>query len=258
MTRNWPPPDIPIFPCKNIPGDKEQHKAPHTARGFKDATTDYIQISRWFDNQWPNALIGVPAGTHFVVVDVDLQHDDARCWLEANKHRIPLTRIHRTQSGGLHFLFQPHDGVGCTVSKIAPHVDTRGRGGYIIWWPAEGHEVLRRNVLAPVPDWIIEALNPPRAARDGGPIIINTSAHARAKLGGIVRKIAAAPEGQRNAITFWGACRMAEMVAVGALARDAAIRLIVEAASRCGLPAWEAQKTAESGLDNDNRQGRRG
>ena len=246
---------IAVFPCKNMPGDKEQNKAPLTPNGFKDATTDIATIEGWW-RRWPNALIGVPTGDRFVVVDVDCQHADARDWLRRNTALIPPTRTHLTQSGGLHFLFAPHAGIKCTTSKLGPHVDTRGAGGYIIWWPACGLEVLHADVLAPAPDWIVDALKPPRAEpRDHA--AIDTPVHARAKLGGIVRTIAAAPEGQRNSITYWGAAKMADMVEAGLLARDTAIRLIVEAASRCGLPSWEAQRTAQSGLDNKNRQGRK-
>lgn len=244
---------IAIFPCKNMPADKEQNKAPHTANGFKDATTDVAAIERWW-HRWPNALIGVPTG-RFVVVDVDRQHADARDWLDQNSHRIPPTRTHLTQSGGLHFLFGPHAGIKCSTSKLGPHVDVRAAGGYVIWWPACGLEVLHADVLAPAPDWVIEALKPPpEPVRDHA--TINTPVHARAKLSGIVRTVATAPEGQRNAITYWGACRMAEMVEAGTLARDTAIRLVVEAASRCGLPSVEAQRTAQSGLNNKNRQRR--
>jgi hypothetical protein len=245
---------IAIFPCKNMPADKEQNKAPHTANGFKDATADVATVEQWW-HRWPNALIGVPAGERFVVVDVDCQHADARDWLKRHTALIPPTRTHLTQSGGLHFLFQPHAGIKCTTSKLGPHVDTRGGGGYIIFWPACGLEVIHADVLAPVPDWIVEALSPARAApREHSPI--DTPIHARAKLNGIVRTIATAPEGRRNAITYWGATKMADMVEAGMLAKNTAINLIVEAASRCGLPSREAQRTAESGLDNKNRQRR--
>jgi hypothetical protein len=145
--------DIPVFPCSAA------DKTPLTPRGFKDATTDPDQVHLWWTER-PDALIGVPTGDKFVVVDVDLQHDDAYQWLENNRHRLPLTRTHSTRSGGKHFLFAPNDKVKCSASKLGPHVDTRGHGGYIIWWPACGLEVLHGDVLAPVPGWMIEALNP--------------------------------------------------------------------------------------------------
>ena len=140
---------VPVFPCKVT------DKSPHTKHGFKDATTDPARIKRWW-SRWPDALIGVPTGGKFVVVDVDLQHPEAQHWYgEAN---LPPTRMHVTLTlGGRHILFQPHDGIRCSASKVWRHVDTRGEGGFIIWWPAHGFEVMHGTVLAPVPDWIVRA-----------------------------------------------------------------------------------------------------
>jgi hypothetical protein len=42
-------------------------------------------------------------------------------------------------------------------------------------------------------------------------------------------------------LTFWGACRFAEMVRLGELGRNEAIALTIEAASRIGLTRIEAQ-----------------
>ena len=234
---------IPVFPCRNCPEDKPKDKTPLTPHGFKDATCDPEIVHQWWTS-WPDALIGVPTGERFVVVDVDLQHPEAQEWY--GKASLPLTRKHHTRSGGRHILFQPHDAVGCTAGKIWPHVDTRGHGrGYIIWWPACGLEVLHRDVLAPVPDWIIDALKPkplpaPRRA------IITTTGNPRRKLDGIIRTVANAREGERNHITYWGACRLAELVAESAISRDDAIAIIIEAASRAGLNSIEAKRTAQS------------
>jgi hypothetical protein len=147
-----------VFPCINRPG-QDDDKRPLTLNGFKDATADADVVHEWW-TRWPNALIGVPTGEKFVVVDVDLQHEDAQQWLADNRPRLPLTRTHSTRSGGKHYLFARNDKVKCSAGKLGPHIDTRGSGGYIIWWPALELEVLHAGVLAPVPDWIIEALSP--------------------------------------------------------------------------------------------------
>jgi Bifunctional DNA primase/polymerase, N-terminal/Primase C terminal 2 (PriCT-2) len=144
---------IPVFPCHL------ETKTPLVATGFKAATAGPDTVHEWWATH-PHALIGVQTGDKFVVVDLDLQHEDAQKWLEDNRHRLPLTRTHSTRSGGKHFLFAPHDAVKCSTSKLGPHIDTRGRGGYIIWWPACGLEVLHGGVLAPVPEWILEAFKP--------------------------------------------------------------------------------------------------
>ena len=49
-----------VFPCKNIPADPAQHKAPLTIRGFRDASTDAAVIRAWWQC-WREALVGAVA-----------------------------------------------------------------------------------------------------------------------------------------------------------------------------------------------------
>jgi hypothetical protein len=153
-------------------------------------------------------------------------------------------------------LFLPDTRVRNTAGRIARGVDTRGAGGYVIWWPACGLPVSHGDLLAEIPDYIIEAQLP-----KAEPITISTAPphvsgpeHARRKLCGIIRTIADAREGQRNQVTFWGACRLVEMVAAGEIDRGDAIGLAIEAASHAGLPRREAAHTLWSAFQ---RQGRR-
>jgi Bifunctional DNA primase/polymerase, N-terminal len=226
---------LPVFPCNAA------SKAPLIATGFKAATTDTAVITKWWST-WPEALIGVPTGVRFVVLDLDLQHEDARRWYDQNRDRLPRTRTHTTRSGGLHLLFAPNDKVTCSTSRVGPHIDTRGRGGYVCWWPGAGLEVVHPGELAAVPDWIMEALHPAITVTARRQV----RAPARDRLAGVVRTIAQAREGERNAITFWGACRLAEMAAENAISSSEAIEIVIEAASRAGLPHNEARRTAHS------------
>ena len=231
---------VPVFPCV----DKD--KTPLTTHGFKDATCDPDIVHRWWQ-RWPDALIGVPAGEKFVALDIDLQHAEAQQWY--GRANLPVTRTHVTRSGGRHLLFKPHEGVGCTAGKIWPHIDTRGLGGYIIWWPASGFEVLHADALAPVPEWMLAKLRtePPLPSTRPQPL---SSQLAQRKLDEIIRTIATAREGERNHVTFWGACRLAEMVGQDALSRSDAIAITIEAAARAGLSRTEALRTAQSAFRN--------
>jgi hypothetical protein len=224
---------IAVFPCKVA------DKAPLTTSGFKDASQDPERIKRWWQ-RWPDALIGVPTGKKFVVVDVDLQHREAQDWYA--RANIPATRMHATRSGGRHFLFLPNDAVRCSESKIWRHVDTRGDGGYIIWWPASGFEVLHPVVLAEVPDWIIARLQRDEPHIDRA---IDLD-QAPAKIAGIIRAIAEAREGERNKLLFWGANRLRELADQQAVPHSEALAIALEAARRAGLPHSEALKTAHS------------
>jgi hypothetical protein len=215
-----------------------------TQHGFKDASRDPNTIARWWKS-WPSALIGVPAGIAFVVIDIDLQHVDAQRWYDENRARLPHTRTHVTRSGGRHLLFQPNSRIGCSVGRLGRHVDTRGLGGYLIWWPACGLDVLHGGALEPVPEWITQLMHVAPPALPVRPVRLSRE-HAQGKLAGILRTIARAHEGEGNALTFWGACRLAEMVAAGALDRTDALSLAIEAASRSGLPRSEALRTTQS------------
>jgi hypothetical protein len=234
---------ISVFPCKNLPGHDDDKK-PLTDHGFKDASADPAQVREWWRKN-PDALVGVPTGDKFVVVDCDLQHPEAQHWYaQAN---IPLTRAHVTRSGGRHLLFKPDDRFG-TISqgKLWPHIDTRGKLGYIIWWPAEGHEVLHGGVFAEVPEWILkrlEAKPEPEYVPPSGPLTVK-SAHR--KVEGIVGTIATAKQGERNAILFWGANRLREAAEQSIISISDAIALAIEAGRQAGLPHFEASRTVQS------------
>lgn len=155
---------MPVFPCRS-------DKRPLTAHGFKDATTDQAQVRQWW-SEWPHALPGVPTGepSGLFVLDVDRRPGaDGFETLEANSWSINGTRAHRTQSGGMHYLFRyPKDGgLGISAGKLGPGLDTRGDGGYVIWWPAKGLDVSNPDSLDALPAWIGTALG--SSAREDRP-----------------------------------------------------------------------------------------
>ena len=146
---------MPVFPC--LP-----NKSPACKRGYLDATTEPQKVVElWGKSNAP--LIGVPTGERsgFDVLDIDPRHG-GDAWLAESTEALPITRRHKTQSGGWHILFRHADGVKNTASKIAPGVDTRGQGGYVIYWPAMGCEVENPKVLDDWPRWLLKILNPPR------------------------------------------------------------------------------------------------
>jgi Bifunctional DNA primase/polymerase, N-terminal len=224
---------LPMFPCK-------ADKSPYTRNGHKDATQDPARIKHWWA-RWPDALIGVPTGKKFVVVDLDLQHREAQDWYA--RVNVPTTRTHVTRSGGRHVLFLPNDRVRCSAGKIWRHVDTRGEGGFIIWWPACGFEVLHPAILTPVPDWIVARLQPSERRPHVRSIELD---NVPAKIGGIIRAITDAREGERNTLVFWGACRLRELADQHILPRGDAFDIVLEAAQKAGLPYREALATARS------------
>jgi hypothetical protein len=232
----------PVFPCS------DRSKKPTTPNGFKDASADPQEVRRlWRDH--PGALIGVATGKAISlnVLDLDFgRHQEACDWWRENRQRVPRTRTHRTRSGGLHLLFQHDDRVHCTAGKIRLGVDTRGNGGYIIWWPAADLPVLSDAPPAPWPDWLLAEFRPKPIPQPRSRSVVRVpDNHLLAKL---VQMVAGAREGERNSLTFWCACRAGEMVAAGVLSATTAIAVIAEAATRSGLPRTEAERTARSGV----------
>jgi len=98
------------------------------------ATNDLIKIQKWLGME--NINYGVATGrktsndNRLFVIDID-----------ASEHPfldlMPRETFHyRTGSGGWHFWFQTPYSVSNSASKIAPQVDVRGYGGYVVIPPS--------------------------------------------------------------------------------------------------------------------------
>jgi hypothetical protein len=232
---------LPVFPCAAT-------KRPTCPRGFLDASRDASAV-RALWRAHPGPLIGVPTGavTGIFVLDCDTtKHDTATAWLERHAPYLPETQSHRTQSGGLHLLFKHRSGLRNTQGKLACGVDTRADGGYVLWWPAAIEHGHHRAPLAELPDWLVQALTPPKPETRPASQRPKTPAAAKTKIEGIVGAVAAAREGQRNSFAYWGACRLAELVKQRILAERDAIALGIEAARQAGLSPKEATRTITS------------
>lgn len=142
---------IAVFPC-------HPNKTPATPRGFKDASCNLALIESWFSEK--SYLIGVPTGSdnNLFVVDID---PEGKEWAAENAERLMCERFHKT-ARGVHMIYAwPKDlpTTGTTASFLSPGVDTRGIGGYIIWWPALNHRAIGDlELLTPPPSWLLEQL----------------------------------------------------------------------------------------------------
>jgi hypothetical protein len=123
-----------VFPLK--PGAK----TPITANGFKDATNDGVQVAKWWTDN-PAANIGIRTGAGLVVIDVDRLPQDGRTkaipnpWLEPLGERLEsLAADHVVESptGGFHLYFRTDREIRSSAGEIAPGIDVRGDGGYIV------------------------------------------------------------------------------------------------------------------------------
>jgi hypothetical protein len=172
MSRGWS-----IIPIRS--GDKrplvrwEEFQHGHPAEA---------QVRGWF-LRWPDAGIGVVTGavSGLVVIDVDLRHggDVSLEELEYEHGRLPTTVECLTGGGGRHLYFAHPGGLIRNKVGLAPGVDLRADGGYVVAPPSmhssgdryawiTGHSP-ESMPIAPLPDWVLRRALDERPRR-GHPI----------------------------------------------------------------------------------------
>jgi hypothetical protein len=112
--------DISVFPL--------QGKTPLTPNGFKDSTTDRSRIHAWW-NRYPSANIGIATGSRsrLAVVDRDADNPEvAKIW-----DSLPPT-VEVATSRGRHRYYRIPEGVGVRSRVLAPGLDLKADGGYVV------------------------------------------------------------------------------------------------------------------------------
>ncbi|WP_405770402.1 bifunctional DNA primase/polymerase [Streptomyces sp. NBC_01538] len=220
--------------------------------GVYDASTDPSRIRELFAAApWATGY-GIACGLpphHLIGIDLDTKTgtDSSAALRElALRHlfTIPETVVVLTPSGGRHlWLTGPPDAVvPNSASRLAPGIDIRGAGGYLVgpgsrtehgvYATAPGTAHL---TPAPCPPSLLRLLlPPPRTHRSALPA---PAEHGQ----GLIHFVLAAHEGQRNTRLFWAACRAHEN-GLGPALTDP----LVEAAVQTGLTEREARATVAS------------
>lgn len=248
----------PVFPCG-------ANKGPAISKaegenGFKGATSDPDAIRRMF-NRRNAVLVGVPTGamTGFDVLDLDFRNG-AKAWEQANLSRLPETRIHQTQSGGRHMLFRHVPGVGCSASQIAPGVDLRGDGGYVIFPPSTGYSVISDAPPAEWPDLLLPLILKPEAKPAdrlpaGGTVTTIASApRLEAYRQTILKNVSAAPDGQKHIILRDSARALGGIQDLAGFTDAEAVSWLMDALPTTVVDRNAARKTALWGLAEGRKQ----
>ncbi|MCX4235395.1 bifunctional DNA primase/polymerase [Streptomyces ortus] len=220
--------------------------------GVYDASTDPRRIRALFAAApWATGY-GIACGLdphHLIGIDLDTKSstDSSAALRElALRHlfTIPETVVVLTPSGGRHlWLSGPPDVVvPNSASRLAPGIDIRGAGGYLVgpgsrtehgvYSTAPGTAQLPP---APCPASLLHLLTPP--PRTPAPTATTPDRQGQ----GLVQFVLAAHEGQRNTRLFWAACRAYEN-GFGPQLTEA----LVDAAVRTGLTEREARSTITS------------
>lgn len=195
---------FPVFPLS--PGSKKPFEG---SNGFKDATTDEEQIIEWW-SATPDANIGI-ATEGLVVIDVDgadnsWLRDESNLLTELGQNAICVT-----PRGGAHYYFTqfPNQPVSSSGGKVAPNVDIRADGGYVVAPPSyvkddekgiEGDyrwcfplQLEMRSELTPLPTWMYRAIyeghTPTQEVLQSGNMIpMGQRNVALTRLAGVVRR----------------------------------------------------------------------
>lgn len=159
-------------------------KHPLTKTGVKDATRDLTIITNWW-RRWPWANVGIAAGaaSGFFVLDVDGEVGaESLRDLEEAHGKLPATVEAITGGGGRHILFKCPPGGMSNKVALAPRLDIRGDGGYIVAPPslhASGRFYLWEMSsrpgevsIADAPAWLLQMIQPQgagdKAAKSSG------------------------------------------------------------------------------------------
>jgi hypothetical protein len=227
-------------------------KHPRTRHGLTDATTDEKTIREWWQ-KWPDANVLIRTGKvgdrYLVALDVDVKHDGEENLARVlNEHAADLPDTPRaiTGGGGSHVFMWSRLPVKSSVGSnggIAPGVDVRGVGGYVIAAPSR-HESGREYTwdagahpadlaIAEAPAWFVAV-----AGLAGERVKVKPSDVEGAEISEIF-------EGGRNnaLMRIAGAMRRP---GVGERAILAALRIVNDDRCRPPLDDWEVEKIARS------------
>jgi hypothetical protein len=152
---------LPVFPC--VPRGKH----PAVATGLKAATIDATTIRQWWQ-QIPDANISIATGEPAGIFVLDVDGIDAEAELrklEARHGALPAT-VEVITARGRHVYFKmPAAPIRNSAGKLAPGLDIRATGGYVLV-PPSIHPTGRRyewsvdcaGAIADAPSWLTERI----------------------------------------------------------------------------------------------------
>jgi hypothetical protein len=252
-----------VFACQ------PRGKDPVTTRGFYDATTNPATIRRFW--RVADRNIGIPTGalSGFWILDIDPGGEDHIRRLEAEHEPLPPTRTVRTGRGGWHLWFKYTGPIQCSQSRVAPNIDVKGDGGYVLAPPSihengRRYELLNDAELAIAPDWLVALTRKKPTMAERARVqsrSANTSgAYGTAALNAEAAALAATLPGSRNHALNRAAFTLYQLVAGGELNAGVVDDRLIRACETNGLikdDGWPSvEKTLRSGRNAGLQQPR--
>ena len=158
--------------CKD-PMCQTPGKHPRISNWQEQASCEPDVIMGWLTD-WPNMNIGIVGGGPLWFLDIDAKSDgpESLASLERQYGELPHTPVSLTGSGNgsCHLVFAGHPGIR-NRANIAPGIDVRGEGGYIVAPPSRhaSGEMYHWEItsmpddvpLAPAPGWLLDMVLAP-------------------------------------------------------------------------------------------------
>ncbi len=147
---------------------KSPGKHPRTTNGFKDATTNEVDIRKWWA-KCPDANVGIATGavSGIIVLDIDRRNGGIESLARLEKEHGFLPETHKVLTGdGFHFYFKHPGGQIHCRANIQPGIDLRADGGYVVA-PPSVHPNGRAYAwsgdtaagFADAPDWVLTLIS---------------------------------------------------------------------------------------------------
>ena len=91
------------------------------------------ELEEWFLRRWPDANLGIVTGALSGLVVVDADGEAGLAWM---KRHLPVTGVYVRTGRGWHGYFRHPGGTVRNRGRIAPEVDIRADGGYVVAPPS--------------------------------------------------------------------------------------------------------------------------
>lgn len=269
-----------VFPVK------AGSKHPAIKNWEKVATRDPSAIAEWW-RRHPACNLGIATGpSGLVVIDLDDGHGEAapEPWTGARGGHDVLAMLARqagepgpwgtytvvTPTGGRHLYFRAPEGreLRNTQGRLGWHIDSRAAGGFVVAATSRRdvgtYRAVNRAPIAPLPDWLAEALAPPEPEPITAPLPQAPArgahhAYIEAAVRGEGERIAHAEPGTRHQARLKAALKLGNRVGRGELDRaEARARLLAAAERHIGADPrqghdpttrYEVERDIDDGLD---------
>lgn len=255
-----------VFPLR--PRDKK----PVYKKSYRDATLSRIKVVRHW-RRCPTHNCGIATGYGLFVLDIDGPSGEASLQALCDKcGPLPRTVTVITPKGR-HLYFKSGKAlVGNSVGKLGPGLDVRGDGGYVVGAGSihPSGQVYRyapgldpKSIpIAMAPPSLLELVKKPPILTPAAPAkpvprSERNRAYGEAALDAENRRLASAPDHQRNNTVNRCAFRLGQLIGAGYLGESEVVGRLTQTALEIGLTADEIDRTIRSGIEAGKRSPRK-